>query len=314
MSNTSRPVLILGYNRPDKIKFLIKKLSKLRIKKIYISLDGPKNNFHDILKNNEIKKYLTKFKNCKSIKFNFLPKNLGCKKAVKMGIDWFFSYEAAGIILEDDCLPTEEFFRYCDVMLDKFKDNNKIYAISGNNFINSHHLKNQSGNFYYSIYPNFWGWATWAKSWSSYDINLKNWKKKNYKNKIKKKLNSFFGFFYWEYIFDLLIKNKIDTWDYQCFFEVWSKDLFVIKPFTNLVFNSGMKSNYTHEHSSVFQKFSKTNKIKKNINWLYDYKNVKYDYNLDNIYENQILNYKFYFFKIIFYRVLRRIRKLSKRF
>ena len=79
MSNTSRPVLILGYNRPDKIKFLIKKLSKLRIKKIYISLDGPKNNFHDILKNNEIKKYLTKFKNCKSIKFNFLPKNLGCK-------------------------------------------------------------------------------------------------------------------------------------------------------------------------------------------------------------------------------------------
>ena len=51
-----------------------------------------------------------------------------------------------------------------------------------------------------------------------------------------------------------------------------------------------MKSNYTHEHSSVFQKFSKLIK-QKNINWLYDYKNCKYDYNLDNIYENQILNY-----------------------
>ena len=95
-----------------------------------------------------------------------------------MGIDWFFSYEAAGIILEDDCLPTEEFFRYCDVMLDKFKDNNKIYAISGNNFINSHHLKINLEISIVSIYPNFWGWATWAKSWSSYDINLKNWKKK----------------------------------------------------------------------------------------------------------------------------------------
>ena len=80
-----------------------------------------------------------------------------------MGIDWFFSYEAAGIILEDDCLPTEEFFRYCDVMLDKFKDNNKIYAISGNNFINSHHLKNQSGNSIIAFILNFLGMGYMGK-------------------------------------------------------------------------------------------------------------------------------------------------------
>ena len=39
------PVLILGYNRLEKFKRCIKTVKKQGIKKVYVSIDGPKNDY-----------------------------------------------------------------------------------------------------------------------------------------------------------------------------------------------------------------------------------------------------------------------------
>ena len=107
------PILVLGYNRPEHIRKLILSLRKVKPKKIYISLDGPKDNPVDIKKNNNVKREIQKIDwKCK-IKKKYNKKNFGCRESVSRGISWFFRENRFGIILEDDCIPKKSFFIFC---------------------------------------------------------------------------------------------------------------------------------------------------------------------------------------------------------
>ena len=41
-------------------------------------------------------------------------------------IDWFFGQEPEGIVLEDDCLPEQTFFRYCAELLERFREDPRV--------------------------------------------------------------------------------------------------------------------------------------------------------------------------------------------
>ena len=47
---------------------------------------------------------------------------MGCKKRISSGLDWVFNQVERAIILEDDCKPAESFFRFCDELLELYKD------------------------------------------------------------------------------------------------------------------------------------------------------------------------------------------------
>jgi hypothetical protein len=64
----------------------------------------------------------------------FSKYNLGCKIAVSHGIKWFFENEEEGIILEDDCLPHLDFFLFCEKLLEKYRNDERILTITGDNF------------------------------------------------------------------------------------------------------------------------------------------------------------------------------------
>ena len=104
----------------------------------------------------------------------FQNNNLGCKKGCLTAINWFFENEEKGIILEDDCLPHLDFFNFCEILLDRYFNDDRVSFITGDNF--------QDGNlrgdasYYFSKYINLWGWATWRRSWIKYDVgNMKFW-------------------------------------------------------------------------------------------------------------------------------------------
>ena len=171
------PVLILGYNRPSHIKKLIKSLKKIKPKKIYISLDGPKNKIEDIKKCKLVKNEIDKINWDCVLKKNYNSNNLGCKESVSRGIKWFFKSNKFGIILEDDCIPNRTFFNFCYKIDQIYKNNKKIFSISGSNFFNGQ-IKD---DYYFSKYTHCWGWATWSRAWKHYDNKLSfwdEWKKK----------------------------------------------------------------------------------------------------------------------------------------
>ena len=251
------PVLLLIYNRPKETKKILDYLVKLRVKKIFVSIDGPKETKKDKDLSKKIEIILSKFKN-KNIVINKLNKNCGCKKAVEKGINWFFSNVKKGIILEDDCIPSKSFFLFCQKMLKRY-NNTQVKVISGNNFLKKRIKINN--HYYFSRFNHCWGWATWKEAWSIYDGNLKNWDQL----KSSKRWNKFFtdpiDKLYWEKIFDLSKKNYFDSWAYPWLYSIWYNNGFTIIPKYNLVKNVGFKGT----HNSFYSKtdFKVTNLHKK---------------------------------------------------
>ena len=220
------PILVLGYNRPDHIRKLILSLRKVKPKKIYISLDGPKDNPDDINKNNIVKKEIQKINwKCK-IKKKYNKKNLGCRESVSRAISWFFKENRFGIILEDDCIPKKSFFIFFKKIDEKFFNNKKIFAISGSNFFN----KTIKDDFFFSKYNHCWGWATWRRAWKYYDNKLTFWSKWKYSKQWKYLHDNIIEKKFWEKIFNNVFKKKIDSWAYVWTCSVWKKNGLTIIP------------------------------------------------------------------------------------
>ena len=95
-------------------------------------------------------------------------------------ITWFFEHETEGIILEDDCLPGPDFFRYCAVLLEKYRDDKRIMQIGGNSLIAEHH-RDHEYSYFFSNHNNIWGWATWKRAWDLYDYKMSQYEYVNQK-------------------------------------------------------------------------------------------------------------------------------------
>jgi hypothetical protein len=174
---------------------------------------------------------------------------------VSGGINWFFEHEEKGIILEDDCLPSQSFFWYCEELLIKYSFDYRIFHIDGTNFTGNGLAFNADYDF--SRYPLIWGWATWKRAWQHYDIDVSNI------GELKKNgvLKSYFGNKQIEsfWLNNLSqIKMGFDTWDYQWFGTVWSQNGLVIRPATNLIKNIGFGVDATHttSHNKLFSQMT----------------------------------------------------------
>src|SRR3989339_483651 len=127
------PVLFIVFNRLDTTKQVFEEIKKAKPQKIFIAADGPRNK-EEKKKTDAIRNYILKNINWKcELKTLFREKNLGCKYAVAGAIDWFFENVEQGIILEDDCLPSQSFFIFCQDMLERYKTDQRIMHISGTN-------------------------------------------------------------------------------------------------------------------------------------------------------------------------------------
>jgi hypothetical protein len=147
------------------------------------------------------------------------------------------------IILEDDCLPEPSFFRYCQELLEKYRDDKRIMVISGDNMLFDRNVQEHS--YYYSKYVHIWGWASWRRAWKMYDVHIKLWpeiKEKGLLDGIVDKFN----LLEWAGNFDRVYENKFDTWDHQWIFTIWIQSGLSISPARNLISNIGFCENATH--------------------------------------------------------------------
>jgi len=210
----------------------------VKSKELFVAADGPRNE-EEKKKTDAVRDYIKKNINWKcKIKFLFREKNLGCKYAVSGAIDWFFKNVEQGIILEDDCLPSQSFFRFAQEMLEKYKDDRRIMHVSGTNVGGISKIKE---DYFFSNISNVWGWATWRRAWKHYDVEMRDWEK--YRNFSKIKRLGYGGFLLrlkMLRVFNLTYLNKINTWDYQWAFAIVRKKKLSIIPKKNLITNVGV--------------------------------------------------------------------------
>ena len=254
------PILIITFNRPDFLKKIISVLKKIKPKKIYFKIDGPRQgNKNDEVQILKTKKIINEIQwRCKKFIFQS-KKNLGSRDNPIKGINWLFSLEKKGIILEDDCIPDKSFFKYCEELLGKYENNKNISMISGRNNLEKTDVKSS----YYFTFGNTWGWATWRRAWRFNDVKLKNWNNKKLKKNFYKNLKNYPIFLQiLEDRCSKIKKNKINSaWDYQWFFSTISRNMIGIIPSVNLVRNLGFDERSTHTKSNKKLYSIKSHKI-----------------------------------------------------
>lgn len=236
-------VLFLIFNRLDTTKRVFEAIRQAKPSKLYIAADGARNNKEgESEKVKAVRDFIINNIDWQcEIKTLFREKNLGCKYAVSSAITWFFENESMGIILEDDCLPVQSYFWYCQELLERYKEDERIWHLGGTNFQNG--IRRGEADYYYSKYNHVWGWASWSSRWKFYDVKLNNIKNTEFLNSTFK--NTIVQQ-YWQDLFKTVKDDKIDTWDYQWVFTVWANNGLAIIPNVNMISNIGFGLDATH--------------------------------------------------------------------
>jgi hypothetical protein len=242
------PVLLVIFNRPETTRLVFEAIRKVKPPRLYIAADGPRKGVNsDIINCREARKIVERVDwECK-VETLFRDKNLNCGVGPSSAFTWFFEREEEGIILEDDCLPSQSFFWFCQELLERYRHDTRVMHIGGNNFLNGW-KKDEDYSYYFSRSGHIWGWATWRRAWGKFDYKINNY------DEVKR--NGLFNYFFLNPLEKAYRLRKLDKtisgngnvnwWDYQWDFARYSNSGLSIVPNTNLVRNIGFGDLATH--------------------------------------------------------------------
>lgn len=231
------PILFIVFNRPETTNQVFESIRIARPGKLYIAADGPRENRpEEVILCNEVRQIVDKVDWPCEVKTLFRERNMGCKLGVSSAIEWFFQNEYEGIILEDDVLPKPDFYLFCDEMLTRYRNDERVIMVTGNNLLGANVVSNE---YYFSEFYSVWGWATWKRCWDTYDVTIKDWPKKQLISYLKHRFNSKLFKYYYSG-FNLIHENKIDTWDHQWTYNCIFNSGYCIVPRANLIRNIGV--------------------------------------------------------------------------
>lgn len=239
------PVAFLVFNRPDTTAHVFEAIRIARPSKLLVVADGPR---HDRPEDAELcavtRTIIEGVDWPCEVLTNYSDTNMGCKARVSSGLNWVFSQVEEAIILEDDCLPHPSFFRFCQEMLDRYRDDERVMMIGGTNYLLDQ--LDIAESYCFSRYFSIWGWASWRRAWDKYDINMIGWPGL----KEEEALRSFYCQpFMRKHVtkaFDGAYEHRINTWDIQWFYSCLFNNGLMIIPKVNMISNIGT----TGAHSS----------------------------------------------------------------
>jgi hypothetical protein len=117
--------------------------------------------------------------------------------------------------------------------------------ISGCNLVSRRFQPVQS--YFFSRYNHIWGWASWRRAWSSYDVAMAEWPAWRDAGGLSRicggdrRVET-----YWRYTLDAAYAGRINTWDYQWTFACWRQGGLSALPAANQTGNLGFGSDSTH--------------------------------------------------------------------
>jgi len=248
MTQEGIPVLFLVFNRPETTAQVWERIREARPPRLYVACDGPRADRPDEPARVQAVRAITESDidwPC-SVKRLYRDHNLGCRKAVSGALDWFFAQEEMGVVLEDDCLPSPDFFRFCAELLVRYRHDDRIFMISGNNFQRGRRQTEYS--YYYSWYTHIWGWASWRRSWQKVDLEMKQYPEFLRQGGARKVVKHADEARRWEKTFARYLEGRYNTWDYPLLFASWWHRQVSILPEVNLVTNIGAGAGVDQTH------------------------------------------------------------------
>ena len=242
----NHPVLFETFVRVETARQVWEQIKKAQPSKLYFySNKGRAEIPGEIERNNQIRSFIDEIDWECDLHTFFREECVDVYTSLMSSKKWIFKNEDSAIILEDDCVPSKGFFQYCDHFLDIYKDNPKIFAISGDNYTtykpknDEDHIISRKGNIY--------GWATWKDRFESVDFNIEP-KDLTYKA-FKKHFKGLYSHCLSQFLFYKTLQrfvHKTHCWDFAWGMSCIETNRYFVMPIKHLVKNAGIVG----EHSS----------------------------------------------------------------
>ncbi len=241
------PIALIMFNRPELTAQLLEAIAPHRPTRLFVIADGPRQDHaEDARRVAQCRELIDQLRwpGC-HIDRIYSDCNLKCGPRIATGLDAVFSQVPEAIVLEDDCLPHPDFFEYCRLLLQRYRDDARIMHIGANNFQNPQCCGDYS--YIYSKYNHCWGWATWARAWKMFDHSMKSWPDVRDSHWLRYICDSDEETVYWHDVFEQRYAAKVpDTWALSWTYACWIHGGLSIYPSVNLVSNRGFGPDGTH--------------------------------------------------------------------
>lgn len=243
-ASVQSPILLIVFNRLDTALQVVEALAQARPARLFVAADGPRANRPGEAETVRAVReaVMARIDWPCEVQTLFRDSNLGCRDGVRSAIDWFFDHVPAGIILEDDVVPSPDFFTFCDIALTTYADDDRVYMVSGTNLLGAGVTFD---SYSFSSFGSIWGWASWRRAWRRYDVTMAGWEPA-----MKRDLVRRFGRLparYLSSVIDGHVRFDIDTWDTQWLYTMLRDRARAVLPRGNLITNVGVVGT----HSSV---------------------------------------------------------------
>jgi len=243
------PVALLIFKRPETTEKVFEAIRQAKPPKLLVVADGPR-----VDKPGEAEQCAAARAiidrvdwDCEVLK-NYSDVNLGCGLRPATGITWVFEQVEEAIIFEDDCLPHPTFFQFCEELLSKYQDDERVMAIAGTSLVGEWRSPLQS--YYFSQFGGNWGWASWRRAWKFFDYNIKLFPQLLEAQFLENYLREPKYYLYWKKLFQEIYESPDRScWDYQWLLACWMQNGLKICPEVNLITNIGFGANATHTFS-----------------------------------------------------------------
>lgn len=244
------PVALVFFARPDVLKLTFEAIRRAKPKTLFLIQDGSRvNRQDDLTKIVECREIVENIDwDCEVYK-NYSDENLGCGMRVYSGVTWAFQYVDRLIIIEDDCVPSLDFFLFCEEILERYKDDERIDMISGMNNLGVY--DKTPYDYFFSTAGSIWGWATWKRAWNSIDFNM------DYINDpdAERLITNLYGKSLYKRVRKMHEKLKrgerLTSWSLQRGMNMFLNSGLIVVPKKNLISNVGLTENGANSVGSI---------------------------------------------------------------
>ena len=235
----STPLLLLAYNRPDKLRGVVDALRPLAPALVYVVVDGPKaGNPDDEARVQTVRDVVAEIDWNATVHTRFRPENVGLRRSVVDAVSWVTGEHGQVIVMEDDIVPGSHVIPYLEYMLDLYRDDETVAHVSGYNVVAPSDLSHPEEKSRRSVYPESFVWATWDRAWAHYDDELR-WPGRGDGAALRRIAGSRAAALRWSQNFADARAGRISTWAYRWIASIWSRGAVTVVPTENLAESVG---------------------------------------------------------------------------
>jgi len=232
------------FNRPDQAARVFAQIARAQPPRLLVVADGPRLDHPGEAERCTAARAIIEQVDWEcEVLTHYSAVNLGCDPRMSTGLDWVFATVDEAIVLEDDCVPHPTFFRFCEEMLARYRDDERIACINGTNLQQGH--RRTPDSYYFSRYAEAWGWASWRRAWQHYDPGMALWPHMRDGGWLRDYLGTNLTAYAWQLVFENLWRGRTATWDHKRQFALWTQGALSITPQVNLISNVGFGSTAT---------------------------------------------------------------------